>query len=146
MRGTEGFDSSYVHTEIMKQVKSEEEGKSYALRLLIHYMGDIHQPLHCMNRVDADFPVGDRGGNEFPLPDHYEANNLHSVWDSVMYEFHESMKMPFTSEAWTEVGGYVDILTSEYDVDAKQVNSEDYSQWGQDSYKIGTENAYKNVE
>ena len=71
----------------------EALGRSYALRLLIHYVGDVHQPLHSTSRVNAEFPAGDRGGNSFPLPNHYAANNLHSVWDSVIYEFHESFKL-----------------------------------------------------
>lgn len=70
----------------MTHSKNEEAlGRSYAVRLLIHYIGDVHQPLHSTNRVNADFPTGDRGGNEFPLPNHYAANNLHSVWDSAIY-------------------------------------------------------------
>ena len=39
----------------MKYVKApytEEIGKSIALRFLIHYIGDIHQPLHTTGRVN----------------------------------------------------------------------------------------------
>ena len=78
----------------MNYVKQDEtRGKSYALRLLIHYLGDIHQPLHSMSRVDADFPAGDRGGNSFNLPTHYTAKELHAVWDSVIYEYHVNDKL-----------------------------------------------------
>ena len=69
----------------MKHAKSEDEGKSQALRLLIHYYGDVHQPLHIANRYTKDLPSGDRGGNDFPLKYHYTANELHAVWDTVVY-------------------------------------------------------------
>jgi hypothetical protein len=46
-----------------------------------------------LSRVDDDFPAGDRGGNDFPLPTHYTAKELHAVWDSVMYEFHVNDKL-----------------------------------------------------
>src|SRR5438270_13657961 len=39
--------------------------KTKALRFLIHYVGDIHQPLHCATRVTQAMPEGDRGGNDF---------------------------------------------------------------------------------
>lgn len=74
-------------------MESEKYGQSYALRLLIHYLGDIHQPLHCLSRIDSNYPAGDVGGNDFPLPNHYEAKNLHSVWDAVVYEFHKNDKL-----------------------------------------------------
>ena len=64
-----------------------------ALRLLIHYLGDIHQPLHCLTRVNPEFPHGDKGGNDFALKYHYKVNNLHSLWDAVMYAYHDSIKL-----------------------------------------------------
>jgi len=57
------------------------------MRLLIHYCGDIHQPLHATSRVDHEYPKGDFGGNAVPIPEKEGAKNLHSVWDSVIYEF-----------------------------------------------------------
>jgi hypothetical protein len=46
-----------------------------------------------MSRVDNNYPAGDRGGNDFPLPTHYSAKELHAVWDSVIYEFHVNDKL-----------------------------------------------------
>ncbi len=46
-----------------------------ALKFLVHFVGDIHQPLHASS--DADL-----GGNCEPLADPYEkAHNLHALWD-----------------------------------------------------------------
>ena len=58
--------------------------KGNALRYLIHFLGDLHQPLHTATN-------GDRGGNCLPIT-HYDQSprederhnfrpNLHSVWD-----------------------------------------------------------------
>lgn len=92
---------------MMPKMKDEKYGQSYALRLLIHYIGDVHQPLHCLARVDATYPAGDRGGNSFNLPNHYEANNLHSVWDSILYEFHKNDKIPYDEATWESLGTHV---------------------------------------
>ena len=59
------------------------------MRLVIHYIGDIHQPLHTVSEVDKYVPEGDRGGNLEHMPDPTDSGvtNLHSVWDSVIYEY-----------------------------------------------------------
>ena len=41
--------------------------KSIALRWIIHFVGDMHQPLHDTNMFNEDFPNGDRGGNNFKI-------------------------------------------------------------------------------
>jgi hypothetical protein len=84
----------------LKHTNSEDEAKSLALRLLIHYYGDVHQPLHSSDRYTEEHPDGDKGGNSFPLKFHYKANELHAVWDNVIYEYHTNPKRPFTPATW----------------------------------------------
>lgn len=43
-------------------------GKSMGLRNLIHFLGDIHQPLHVTSRYSKKNPSGDLGGNLFLIP------------------------------------------------------------------------------
>ena len=42
---------------------TSDDVKSYDLAWLLHLVGDVHQPLHCVSRYDHDTPNGDRGGN-----------------------------------------------------------------------------------
>jgi len=46
-----------------------------ALMYVIHFIGDMHQPLHCSNN-------NDRGGNEVHIVFQGQPGNLHSLWDS----------------------------------------------------------------
>lgn len=46
------YKNSYAYQTIMKHADSETIGRSYAIRFLIHYVGDIHQPLHSSSRVN----------------------------------------------------------------------------------------------
>ena len=91
-----------MYESIMKRMPDHNvtQGKSLALRLLIHYIGDVHQPLHNVQRYTQLHPKGDNGGNYFDLKYHYGANNLHSVWDKVVYLYHKSVKRPFTEESF----------------------------------------------
>lgn len=57
--------------------------RAEALKFLVHFVADLHQPLHTADR-------GDRGGNDLPVtffgekshPFNEERWNLHAVWDS----------------------------------------------------------------
>lgn len=55
--------------------------QAIALRILLHVVGDIHQPLHTTTRVSAQHPDGDRGGNDFKLGKNKVAPTLHRYWD-----------------------------------------------------------------
>ncbi|CAG8576770.1 14617_t:CDS:2 [Cetraspora pellucida] len=48
--------------------------RAEALRFLVHFIGDLHQPLHITAR--------DRGGNGSPALFEGHHINLHSIWDS----------------------------------------------------------------
>ena len=65
------------------------EQKRMYLRLLIHIVGDIHQPLH-VGRPD------DLGGNRVKVMWFNESTNLHSVWDGALIDF---QKLSYTEYA-----------------------------------------------
>lgn len=122
----------------MKHVASEDEGKSLALRLLIHYYGDIHQPLHCSDRYTKEFPKGDKGGNTFVLKNHYAANELHAVWDNVIYTYHKNPKRPFTADSWSDFGAISDDLEAKFHntFSKKDKSTINFAMFRDESYKI----------
>jgi hypothetical protein len=77
---------------IEKFVKELKSGKLTAkqereyLKMLVHLVGDIHQPLHVGK-------PGDRGGNDVKLKWFRNDSNLHRVWDSEMID---DTKLSFT--------------------------------------------------
>src|SRR5690606_8224127 len=48
--------------------------RAEALKFLIHFVGDLHQPLHCGYGDD-------KGGNTYQVNVAGEGSNLHRVWD-----------------------------------------------------------------
>ena len=70
---------------------------------LIHYTADIAQPLHTSTRVTRDFPTGDRGGNEFLLKSHYSVDELHALYDTVLYEFTRPVDIKAVSDNLTAI-------------------------------------------
>lgn len=134
----EGKDATktVAYQTIMKHVGSEEEGKSLALRLLIHYYGDIHQPLHNVDRYTKQFPNGDKGGNAFELKNHYSANELHAVWDNVIYTYHTNPKRPFTAATWSDFGSLASDLIHQYTFSSSDVHTTDFKLFRDESHKI----------
>ena len=117
----------------------EDVAKSYALRLLVHYMGDIAQPFHCADRYNSEFPKGDKGANGFPLKNHYEVDELHALWDKVLYDQHNNIARPFTSSTWDDFEPQVaDVMkTYAYAVDDSSVyESTEYKDFAKESYDI----------
>lgn len=62
---------------------STDLDRARALRFLVHFAGDIHQPLHAAEMYSAAFPDGDLGGNYFKVsvPGFPSITNLHYYWD-----------------------------------------------------------------
>lgn len=52
-----------------------DDQRRKALKYLIHFVGDVHQPLHA-GRAE------DRGGNTFQLQAFGRGTNLHALWDT----------------------------------------------------------------
>lgn len=82
--------SKYV--ALLRAAPASDETRAEALRFVIHFVGDIHQPLHAGGRVTQALPGGDRGGNDFPItlvggdgvP---RRTNLHAFWDNGIDRF-----------------------------------------------------------
>lgn len=67
------------YTTIVQDSESAAASRSDALKFLVHFIGDIHQPLH-----DEALEVG---GNDIDVTFANDTTwNLHSVWDSAMLE------------------------------------------------------------
>jgi len=63
---------------ILDPITSKED-KAFYLKLLVHLVGDMHQPMHVGRKED-------KGGNTIQVQWFGKGTNLHSVWDSKMIE------------------------------------------------------------
>jgi hypothetical protein len=68
---------------------ASKEDKAFYLKLLVHFIGDLHQPMH-VGRAE------DKGGNTIQVQWFNNGTNLHSVWDSKMID---SFQMTYTEMA-----------------------------------------------
>ncbi|MCG2420407.1 S1/P1 nuclease [Aequorivita sp. F47161] len=83
---------------VLKDDDSPKEDKVFYLKMLVHFMGDLHQPLH----------IGlaeDKGGNDFQVRWFKDGTNLHTVWDSKMIDFYDM--------SYTELATNTDVLSKQ---------------------------------
>ena len=75
----------YGQIDVLRDPESSKEDKQLALKILVHVMGDMHQPMHMGHASDL-------GGNRWTVNYFGRDNNLHSVWDS---------SVPESAHKWT---------------------------------------------
>jgi hypothetical protein len=102
----------------LKNRNLDQAKKQMYLRLLIHLVGDIHQPMH-MGRQD------DLGGNRIKLFWFNEPTNLHRLWDSDLVESQQL--------SYTEYAAAVNYPTR---TELKTWLYDDLNVWAFESYEI----------
>lgn len=106
---------------ILTDPEAPREDKVLALKILVHVLGDMHQPMH-MARPD------DRGGNNVKLEFFGREANLHGIWDgSIMNSGH--------SWSYTEWQQQLDRLNPEAEAQTAAGNIDD---WAKETYVIAT--------
>src|SRR5687768_11160714 len=76
--GDNVIDAIEREAKILADKAAPRERRVEALKFIVHFVADLHQPLHCVDRN------GDKGGNTrlvFFL-DRRKADSLHYVWDT----------------------------------------------------------------
>jgi hypothetical protein len=102
----------------LKNKKLEKEKKLMYLRLLIHLVGDIHQPMHVSREED-------QGGNKIYITWFGQKSNLHSLWDSNLIE---DQKLSYTE--------YVKAINHTTLTERSEMQKQPISHWMFSSYQI----------
>lgn len=68
--------------QVLQDPDSDKDDKAFHLRLLVHFIGDVHQPMH-VGRAE------DRGGNDIAIYWFGKKSNLHRLWDSQLIDHYQ---------------------------------------------------------
>jgi hypothetical protein len=122
--GPEGCVTKAISEQVatLKDPKADRAKRAEALRYVIHFVGDLHQPLHTVTNADE-------GGNCVPVKyfrrsvhehHHSFSPNLHSLWDTAIperdaegadaAEYAETLDALYAAEieGWEKAGIHVD--------------------------------------
>jgi hypothetical protein len=121
---------------ILHSAKESDEEKATALRYLIHFVGDLHQPMHTTSN-------NDQGGNCTPVQffDEPKIANLHSVWDGMVFNRDLAAKKE-------TLGQLVDRIDLEYA--SKRAgwvkNAPEFDKWAWEGHIVAQKVAYGDLE
>ena len=144
-------------SDILKDKTKPDAERADALRYLIHFIADVHQPLHAIQMESDAYPKGDRGGNLITI----KANdlfpnmekpptNLHFLWDmgcGIFMPDAEKRPLDGASEGRLQIQG-ID-LTTQFPPSSFVVNGVDLVKdlnpmdWAKESYQTAVNFAYK---
>ena len=113
--------------EVLKDKNSADADKSFHLKMLIHFVGDLHQPMHIGQKED-------KGGNAVQVEWFGKGTNLHAVWDTKMIE------------NWNM--SYLELANSAKDLSKKQIEAIEEGTvviWVDEIHEL-TKKIYKSVE
>ncbi|SJZ39945.1 S1/P1 nuclease [Sediminibacterium ginsengisoli] len=102
----------------LKKGNLSRETKIMYVKLIVHIIGDLHQPMHVGR-------LSDLGGNRVKVMWFNEATNLHAVWDDKLVDFQQL--------SYTEYINAINFTTAEQ---RKAWQSDSFDKWIYDSYAI----------
>ena len=145
LTNTGDYKNTIYYQRIAATFPNPVDQLSFALRLVIHYVGDIHQPLHSVAEVNSLYPSGDEGGNEEKVPDDGKEDgvaNLHGVWDSVIYQYPGYPTMPFDDNEWNWYTETADAIANFGNIDQEDLREGDFEAWAHGSYDLAVSSVY----
>ena len=120
-----------------------QSNRAVNLRYLLHFVGDIHQPLHCSTAVSAAHTDGDAGGNLFYLTGSW--GNLHSLWDAGGGYLNDSLSRPLGSSSQTTLSNKVTAIEADYPYTPTVGTIPDPMNWAQEGLGLAQSVSYVGI-
>ncbi|MHA7941495.1 S1/P1 nuclease [Formosa sp. 3Alg 14/1] len=112
---------------VLKDKNATDDDKAFYLKLLIHIIGDIHQPMHAGLAAD-------KGGNDIDVKWMGKSTNLHRVWDSDMINGYDM--------SYTELASNADALSKD---EIKHIEEGTITDWVNETHTLANA-IYKDVK
>ena len=113
------FSSALMDEALSLQKRKE------ALMYLIHFVGDVHQPLHLGNALD-------RGGNNIRVRFKGKSTDLHALWDGKLIHL--------AGESLIQYARGLSLRTTSSE--SKKWNSSEVAEWANESRALALNHAY----
>ncbi len=113
--------------QVLTDDKASQTDKTFYLKMLIHLIGDLHQPMHLGLKED-------RGGNDLEVKWSNRDTNMHSVWDSKMIDSYDM--------SYSELSDNAFFLSK---AEIEDLQKGDILDWIAETHKL-TNDVYQNVK
>ena len=105
------YNKTLQMISVLKNSKSTADQKKFSLRMLVHLIGDLNQPMHTAHKDDL-------GGNKVYVTWFGEKSNLHKVWDDELIDYQRL--------SYTEFAAAIDFPTKQELASWKSKSLKDY--------------------
>jgi len=143
-------DALWALDQILETLTSSQQGlleSGMMIRMLIHIVGDIHQPLHIANLFSEQFPSGDEGGNLFMISYDENINELHALWDAGVGQLETDIPRPLSDESRALIESIAKNYTASYtraDL-AEDLKEQDRVMWSYDIFHDALDFVYDDI-
>ena len=127
---------------VLRDSNASAEDRAEALKFIVHFVGDLHQPLH------VSF-ADDRGGNNIKVKFFGRESRLHRVWDSGIIGRAGLTDIDFADELESELEEW---NASEFGVTGTtqaqkvaRIQAGTLDDWTKQSFRLAVTNAYDSV-
>lgn len=110
----------------LKSKTTPRAEKQFYLKLLVHFIGDLHQPMHLAKKED-------KGGNKIKIKWFGKSSNLHRLWDSDMINSSQF--------SYTELAQNLPLITPKA---LEQMKSSSLSFWISETHEL-TKKVYQEL-
>ena len=134
------------------KTSTDKDAQAQALRFIIPFVADVHNPLHCATRVDSDHRNGDQGGNLLKIivpgaGGALKTTNLHSYWDGGIGTFPKT-GASFAPPPLSEIGpAAAKAMQGNPDSNPalKLDDPTNFDAWARESFALAQNVAYKGM-
>ena len=129
---------------VLQNPSSTQSNRAFHLRQLLHFVGDIQQPLHCTTAISATQTNGDLGGNLFIVTGW---GNLHSLWDSGGHNLTDNLPRPLSVASQNILSNKAAAIEANhpYDYAANAGTVADPMTWAQEGLGLAQSVCYSNI-
>ncbi|MDB6057594.1 MAG: nuclease [Verrucomicrobiales bacterium] len=120
-----------------------QSNQAVYLRYLLHFVGDIHQPLHASTAVFASATSGDAGGNGFIITGY--GGELHALWDQGGGYVSASVPRPLSTSGKTTLSNKVAVIEADYPYVSNAGAFPDPMTWAMEGYNLAQTVAYVGI-
>jgi hypothetical protein len=126
------LDALSTYTNVLKDHTADPRERKKALMYVIHFVGDMHQPLHCADNYD-------KGGNGVNVFLYGRQDNLHRAWDSTILE---QVTRDEASQTSGSIKAFAQLIEKRYKDEATTAVRGTIEDWALESHRIACNVAY----
>jgi hypothetical protein len=114
--------------KVLADDQADPEQRAFAIKLVVHVVSDLHQPLHAANN-------NDQGGNQVwvLLPGQSRAKKLHEVWDVDFVDF---------ATRGSSEHAYASQLLAQYAGEIPSWQQHSVIDWARETYELALQVTY----